>query len=104
MDIKYWYEDDNLRLVFMRWVELVNKVGVSVDEAIWLQFMDRLTHVDRLADYCKRCRKNYPHDDRLYGPVAVTKDGLCRYECVNNHRWNTYYRAARGLTLPKVSA
>ena len=105
MDVNNWYEEPKLRLLFMRWTELVNSIGVSVDEDTWLQFMDHLTQVDRLADYCKRCRKDYPEQGYdVYSPHVVTADGVCRYECVNGHVWTTYYHAARGLNLPKVSA
>ena len=105
MDVKNWFDEPKLRLLFMRWTKLVNDVGVSVDEETWLSFMEHLTHVDRLADYCKLCRKYYPeHGCDLYGPYLVNEDGVCRYECVNGHRWNTYYYAAEGLNLPRVSA
>ena len=105
MDVGDWYHAIKMRLLFQRWMKLINDMGLSVDEATWLQFMDHLTHVDRLADYCKRCRKDYPEVGyELYGPYVVTRNGVCRYECVNGHRWTTYYHAAEGLELPKEIA
>jgi len=86
----------DLVIKYMRELQSIDPVPLTNYQA----FMEYLSEADRFLDGCRDCRK---HDDyTLYPPLIVMRSGECLFTCERGHRWQTYFRAAEHVALPKV--